>query len=216
MNTEIKKYSVNKIELGSLEITGQGNQESWKNAMVLNDFISPWSDDLFDKIEFRALWDTENLFFCFKVYDGTIHIDSKDDSIDSIGNSDRVELFFRKNAELSPYYCLEMDTKPRVMDFKAMPNWKFDFDWNWPSDGIKLRSSKNSDYFIVEGSLGIDVLKKLELLQADNTIETGIYRAKYKADKNSNYQPTWISWVNPQTQTPNFHISSSFGLLQLI
>lgn len=213
---ETKKYAVNKIESSSLKITGKGNQEPWRNATVLSDFISPWSNDPFSKIEFRALWDTENLFFCFKVYDNEIHIDNKDDSLDSIGNSDRVELFFRKNVELSPYYCLEMDTKPRLMDFKAMPNWQFDFDWNWPSDGIELRSSKNEDHFVVEGAISIEVLKNLELLKADNTIEAGIYRAKYKADENFIFQPTWISWVNPNTETPNFHINSSFGLLQLM
>jgi len=53
-------------------------------------------------------------------------------------------------------------------------------------------------------------LKALNLIQ-DNSIETGVFRAKFSKDEKQNYQPTWISWVNPNTPEPNFHIASSFG-----
>lgn len=212
----MKIYQVNKIELESLQLTGQGNSKLWDNANVLTDFSSPWSVDPFVKIEFRALWNNDKLFFCFKVYDDVVHIVNKDDTIESIGSSDRVELFFRKDEKMSPYYCLEMDTNARLMDFKAMPNKDFDFNWYWPSEGIELFSSKNSTSFVVEGEINIQVLRNLDLLKEDNTIETGIFRAKYKQEKNLNFEPVWISWVNPNTPTPNFHIASSFGILQLI
>ncbi|HRN45476.1 MAG TPA: hypothetical protein PLH20_11990, partial [Flavobacterium sp.] len=45
----------------------------------------------------------------------------------------------------------------------------------------------------------------------NNIIETGVFRAKYKKTQNKTFEPTWITWVNPNTETPNFHISSSFG-----
>ncbi|WP_264523377.1 sugar-binding protein [Flavobacterium sp. N502536] len=182
----------------------------WEKANELTDFCSAWNSDPFSKIAFSAFWDRENLFFKFRVFDTHIHLDQKDDSIDSIGNSDRVELFFRINASLDPYYCLEIDTAGRVMDFKARPGKDFDFDWNWPKNDLEITTSKDEISFTVEGRISIQSLKQLNLIQ-NNTIEAGVFRAKFDKNTNDEYEPTWISWVNPNTETPNFHIASSFG-----
>ena len=50
----------------------------------------------------------------------------------------------------------------------------------------------------------------------DDKIETGIFRAKYNEVEKSIFEPVWISWVNPNTEEPNFHIASSFGVMQLM
>lgn len=191
------------------------DQSIWKNANCLTDFSSPWNNDLVSKIEFRALWNTENLYFNFRVFDTDIYIDEKDNSIDSIGNSDRVELFFRANDSLNPYYCLEIDTSARLMDFEAKPNKDFDFSWKWPKEDLSITASKDAVSFTIEGRISIESLNKLNLIQ-NNRIETGIFRAKFSKDENQNYEPIWISWVNPNTETPNFHIASSFGKLILM
>nr|WP_255673680.1 sugar-binding protein [Flavobacterium sp. JAS] len=182
----------------------------WEKANCLTDFSSPWKNDSFSKIEFRALWDLENLFFNFRVFDTAIYIDRKDDSFDSIGNSDRVELFFRANDSLNPYYCLEMDTAARIMDFEARPNKDFDFNWKWPKKDIEVKASKDKTSFTVEGRISIQSLDDLNLIQ-NNTIEAGVFRAKFSLVENLQYDAIWISWVNPNTDTPNFHIASSFG-----
>lgn len=182
----------------------------WEKANCLTDFSSPWKNYPISKIEFRALYDSENLYFNFRVFDADIYIDQKDDSVESIGNSDRVELFFRANDSLNPYYCLEMDTAARIMDFEAKPNKVFDFDWNWPKEDLKVKASKQENSFTVEGRISLASLKALSLIQG-NSIETGVFRAKFSKDENQNYPPTWISWVNPNTTEPNFHIASSFG-----
>jgi hypothetical protein len=182
----------------------------WENANCLTDFGSAWKSDSFSKIEFRAFWDLENLFFKFRVFDAHIYLDQKDDSFDSIRNSDRVELFFRTNESLDPYYCLEIDTAGRVMDFKARPDKDFDFDWKWPKKDLEITTSKDEISFTVEGRISIQSLKDLNLIQ-NNTIEAGVFRAKFAQNTNQEYEPTWISWVNPNTETPNFHIASSFG-----
>jgi len=209
-----KSYSVKFIKDEVLEITGKGNHSLWENANLLIDFISPWETEKPTRTEFKALYNATSLFFSFKVYDLNIHINKKDDSNVSIGNSDRVELFFRTDKNLSPYYCLEMDSTSRIMDFKAYPNKKFNFDWNWPKNDINLKSNITKTGYTVEGTISLASLNKLNLIN-DNKIETGIYRAKY-SKKNNNFEPTWISWVNPNTKTPNFHIASSFGLLHLL
>ena len=187
----------------------------WEKANCLTDFCSPWKTDSFSKIEFKALHDSENFYFSFRVFDNDIYIDQKDNSFASIGNSDRVELFFRTNESLNPYYCLEIDTSGRIMDFKALPEKDFDFSWKWPKNDIEVKTSKDETSFIVEGRISIQSLKDLNLIQ-NNTIEAGVFRAKFSLVENLQYEPTWISWVNPNTETPNFHIASSFGKFVLM
>ena len=211
----MKNYNVNCIERDTLILTGKGADPLWRKAELLTDFISPWDNEKIEKIEFKALWDTKNIFFCFTVFDKVIHIDKTNNSLESVGNSDRVELFFRTSALLSPYYCLEIDPTPRIMDFMAYPNKNFNFDWNWPKNDLTVKSHINSNKFTVEIAISLPSLKKLNLIR-DNKIEAGIFRAKYKEQENSIFEPTWISWVNPETEGPNFHTPTSFGLLNLL
>lgn len=211
----MKNYNVNCIEKDLLILTGKGDNNLWNKAELLTDFVSFWDNEKPEKIEFKALWDSKNLFFCFTVYDNIVHIDKKDNSIDSIGNSDRIELFFRTSASLNPYYCLEIDPTPRIMDFIAFPNKNFNFEWNWPKNDLTVKSQINNHKFTVEIAISITSLEKLNLIR-DNKIETGIFRAKYKEQENSIFEPTWISWMNPNTESPNFHTPTSFGVLNLM
>lgn len=214
MNLGLKEYNVNLIEKNQLNISGNGDDKLWDNAMILTDFCSPWSTREGTEVTFRALWDQEKLFFNFSVLDTQIHIEKQDNSVESIGNSDRVELFFRPDDSLNPYYCLEIDTSGRVMDFMAHPNKDFDFNWNWPKDELAVKSTVNANSFTVEGSISIESLRSFNLIQ-NNKIEAGIFRAKYIKSLNECFEPNWITWVNPNTETPNFHIASSFGLFIL-
>lgn len=215
MEIENNAYKVKVIDENQLQINGLATSDMWKQAEVLTNFISPWDHKEPSKIEFRALWDGINFYFCFTVFDTKIHIVTKDDSFGSINDSDRVELFFRSDSSLNPYYCLEIDTSARIMDFMAYPNKDFDFNWNWPKNDIEVKSSKNECSFTVEGLISIDSLKRLKLIN-NYKIETGIFRAKYNSEDNFNFEPTWITWVNPNTEEPNFHIASSFGVLELM
>lgn len=211
----MKNYNVNRIEKNTLQINGLGNIQFWNKAEIITDFISPWDASEHEKIELRALWDLDNIYFCFTVYDANVHIDEKDDSIDSINGSDRVEIFFRTDVALNPYYCLEIDPTPRLMDFMAHPNKKFDFHWNWPENDIIVKSVIKEDYFVVEIAITIQSLKSFSLIK-NNIIEVGFYRAKYKKQENNVLEPSWISWVNPNTEMPNFHTPDSFGYLNLL
>jgi hypothetical protein len=209
----MKTYTVNCIEKDTLKI-GSYNDTIWNKAVVLTDFTSPWEDVEIDKIEFRALWDLDTIYFSFKVYDNQIHIDKKDNTKANIANSDRVEIFLRSDASLNPYYCLEIDPTPRIMDFIAIPNKVFDYNWNWPEKDLEVKSIRNKDYFVVEIAITIVSLEAFNLIK-NNKIEAGIFRAKYTQKENLEFEPTWITWVNPETETPNFHIASSFGILNL-
>jgi len=210
----MRTYSVNSIPINELHITGKVDSHLWEKANDLNGFHSPWEEIKNTETKFKALWDGDYLFFCFEVLDSTTHVDKTDDSFNSINKSDRVELFFRSNGSLNPYYCLEIDPTPRIMDFKAYPSRNFDFNWNWPHEDLIVKSSSNSKGFSVEGKISIASLNKLNLI-CDNKIEAGIYRAKYLKKENSVFEPIWLTWIDPETETPNFHIASSFGVLKL-
>lgn len=210
----MKTYHVKCIKNKQTTIKGNSKSPFWSQANSLTDFCSPWDTEPIKKIEFKALHNSEKIYFQFKVDDNKNHIHPSEDKNDSINNSDRVELFFRSDASLNPYYCLEIDTSARIMDFKAYPNNNFDFNWYWPSKEIDVKSTINKSNFVVEIAISIQYLKELNLLK-DNKIEIGIYRAKFNQQKNNTYKPTWITWVNPKTASPNFHTPSSFGLLTL-
>ena len=211
----MKEYQVKLVSENHINFNESLNVSFFDKANCLTDFCSAWNEDPILKIEFRALWNLENFFFNFRVFDTDVYLDQKDDSFDSIGNSDRVELFFRTNEFLNPYFCLEMDASGRLMDFKAHPNKDFDFDWKWPKKDLDIKTSKDEISFTVEGRISIQSLRELNLIQ-DNSIEAGVYRAKFSKNEKQEYEPTWISWVNPNTETPNFHIASSFGKFRLL
>ncbi|MEO5790377.1 MAG: carbohydrate-binding family 9-like protein [Gelidibacter sp.] len=211
----MKTYKVNKVDSNHLVVNGKVDHPLWDKAVVLKDFISPWHVEDVEDIEFRALHDDENLYVSYRVNDAALHIDTTDDSKKSVNNSDRVELFLRSDKRLDPYYCLEIDPLGRVQDFIARVNRQFDYTWDWPKDDISIKSEITANCFTVEVTISIASLKKFELLQKDGMIEAGIYRAKYHQQSNGQFQPTWITWIDPQTETPNFHIASSFGKLKL-
>ncbi len=210
----MKNYNVNYIDNNKLILTGKGEDILWDKAEILTDFVSPWVNEKQKRTEFKALWDKANLYCSFKVEDPEVYIDTADNTQNSINNSDRVELFFRTDGQLNPYYCLEIDPTPRLMDFKAKPNKDFDFNWNWPKNDILIKSDIQKEFFTVEIAISLASLTQFGLLK-DGKIETGIYRAKYNEKEDLSFEPTWISWVNPQTETPNFHLPSSFGALNL-
>lgn len=210
----MKTYTVRKIEQGQLKINGRIDNVNWKKADELTDFSSPWNQKHIEKTVFKALWDREFLYFGFTVYEKDVYTDSKNKGNEAINNSDRVELFFRKDADMKPYFCLEMDSTCRLMDFKALPGKEFDFGWHWPENGFEIQSFTDQEKYQVEGRISIQSLDDLNLRDKDK-IQTGIYRANYLENQDGLREPQWICWVDPKTETPNFHIHSSFGTLIL-
>lgn len=186
----------------------------WEDAYILSDFQSPWKDYIFS-MEFSALYNKSHFFFQYKVYDTSIYIDNKENKKANINNSDRVEIFFRKDETLDPYYCLEIDPSPRIMDFIAHPNKDFNFNWNWPEEDLTAVSRIEKEYFIVKAAISLASLKKFGLLQG-STLQVGLFRAKYFETEQGLREPIWITWVDPKTKAPNFHIKSSFGLFKLV
>ena len=66
----------------------------------------------------------------------------------------------------------------------------------------------------LEFALSKKSLKKFGLLKR-NKIQAGLYRGECIELKDGKAEFKWISWVKPDSKTPDFHIPSSFGLLVL-
>ena len=49
----------------------------------------------------------------------------------------------------------------------------------------------------------------------DNILKAGLYRGEYVTLPNGKIDTKWISWVMPDSEEPDFHIPSSFGILKL-
>lgn len=45
-------------------------------------------------------------------------------------------------------------------------------------------------------------------------MEVGVYRAKYNENDTAHNHPIWITWIDPKTPQPDFHIPESFGIFR--
>jgi hypothetical protein len=43
----------------------------------------------------------------------------------------------------------------------------------------------------------------------------GVYRAEFSRKPRGDVHFGWMSWVDPQTPKPDFHVASSFGVFEL-
>ncbi len=211
MNT----YSVKRIASNLQTLDSKAMNPIWEQANVNSDFSFPWEEKTPPKTSFRALYDNEFFYFRFDVEDDNVLTHVKDDHKMEVVDSDRVEIFFRQDEKLNPYYCLEMDARGRVLDYVTRYYRDFDYEWQWPaSDNLSVKASENKEGYIVEGAISLSSLKELGLLK-DNVLEAGLYRGYCMKLPNPEAELRWISWVNPAVEEPDFHIPSSFGKLEL-
>ena len=211
----LKKYQVKKIEQ-TIQITGNGSDPAWANAVELTDFTYPWREENAPMTSFKALWDDDKLYFLYWAEDPDII--AKQDSMgeQDVVNSDRVEIFFKADDKMDPYYSLEMDALGRVLDTEGRYYRNVDFDWTWPDGELILKAVIEDNGYWVEGSISFKSLKQLGVYKEDKILKAGLYRGEYQTKDNGEVEVKWISWVKPDSETPDFHIPSSFGLLELV
>ncbi|MDE5421256.1 carbohydrate-binding family 9-like protein [Ancylomarina sp. DW003] len=213
----MKIYNVKKIASNQLTVEGTIMNPVWEQANINSDFSFPWENEEALKTTFRALYDDENFYFRFDVQDDNVLTYVRENHKMEVVDSDRVEIFFRQDDKLNPYYCLEMDARGRVLDYTTRYYRDFDYEWQWPQTGnLSIKASKKKDIYVVEGSISLDSLKELGVLK-NNQLEAGLYRGYCMSlpEENNAANLRWISWVNPEVEKPDFHIPSSFGKLVL-
>lgn len=196
-------YQVKKTKVSSVEIP-------WESAIVLKDFSYPWEDDNPPELSFRALYDADKFYFKYEVEDALVltYVDTNDKM--EVVNSERVEIFFQVDDKLETYYCLEMDPLARVLDYKAAHYRNMTFDWEWPDKELVVATKKTANGYELEGSITLQSLRDLGILKG-NTIHAGLYRGECVKLEGDKAILRWISWVDPKTPEPDFHVASSFG-----
>ncbi len=202
----MKTYTVKKITPTSLS--------SWKDADSITDFSYPWQENTPPQTSFRAWHDEEYFYFRFEAEDpyGYVYVD-KNDKMEVV-NSERVEIFFQVDKDLKTYYCLEMDPLARVLDYKAAYYRRMTFDWSWPANALQIDAKKNNKGYALSGRITLQSLRDLDILKG-STMKAGLYRGECIALNNGTADLQWISWVDPKTPEPDFHVASSFGVMKL-
>jgi hypothetical protein len=208
-----KTYSVKKIS-EEINTSGKGDHVLWKSANVLSDFNYPWEKEKPLPTRFKALHNDAWVYCLFEVVDDNINIFQDKNHKDEVAASSRVEIFFKKDDKLLPYYCMELDPIGRVLDYEGTYHRNFNGKWSWPAGNLIVKTARTKDGYSVEVAVSKASLSKLGLLQG-NTLQAGLYRADCFKTKDGSHDFKWISWVKPDSKTPDFHIPSSFGILRL-
>ena len=209
----LKSYQVKKIS-GVPALTGKGDDPFWRRAQILTDFCYPWESDIPPPTRFKALHNEEWLYLLFEVEDPSVFIMEQTNHKSEVAGSSRAEIFFKKDDQLNPYYCLEIDPRGRVLDYEGIFHRNFNLDWSWPDDHLIIKTAQRDDGYTVEFAVSKSSLKELGLLTS-GTLQAGLYRADCIGTKEGSSTFKWISWVRPDSETPDFHIPSSFGILRL-
>lgn len=202
----------------SPRVGGNGllHASEWEKANVETRFSFPWENRPAPRTEFRALFDERALYFAFRVDDDDVVLVEDFRSKDDVVREDRAELFFALDEKLEKYFCLELDPLGRVLDYRAAHYRKFDRSWTFP--GLKVAGRRTGGGYTVEGMIPLASLTSLGFPAPGPAcaIKFGIYRAEFRHGEGSDPIEGWISWVDPRTKEPDFHVPESFGVLKMI
>ena len=187
----------------------------WQHAACLANFTFPWEHTPPPRTEFRALWDDQSLHFCFDCDDEDIVLGSGKTALDRVLVSDRVEIFLAPDLQLSPYYCLEMSPNGDLLDYRATHYRQFERGWTCP--GLTLSASICGKTYRVEGHLQLATLRELDVLKpAAREFFAGVFRGEFSHEADGSARPGWMTWIDPKTERPDFHVPTAFGVFELL
>jgi hypothetical protein len=215
----INIYEAKRLEPAeSIPIDGHGSDSRWQAANVLTDFSFPWIKRTPPATEFRALWNKQHLYFRYKVTDADVVLGDGTNAMEKVIGSDRAEIFFSTGSDLKPYYGIEIDPRGEVLDYEATFHRQLNFEWS--CEGLNVAASLTQAGYIVEGRLPIATFKKLNCLHQDDAgdyLIAGLYRAEFSHDlQGGPVIEDWMSWIDPEVASPDFHVPTSFGTIRLV
>ena len=208
-------YQVHYLAQARVSIDGRLDELDWGETNPEKGFSFPWEQRAAPVTEFRSLCDDEFFYFSFRVHDEDVVFEEAFDNESTMDREDRVEIFFSRNDKLKEYFCLEVDPMGRVHDYSASYYRKFDSSWDCA--GIRTAGSITKEGYTVEGSIALKTLEALGLPSpgSGHMLKAGLFRAEFNHGPESAPEAHWISWVEPGTKQPDFHVPSAFGCLQL-
>jgi hypothetical protein len=212
--TELKFYLVKHVEHPDVSLLDRSVTAKWETVTALTDFSYPWEKEEAPSTVFKSTHDNKWLYCNFRITDKDIRVFVKTNIKEEVLHGDRVELFFKRDEKMDEYYCLEIDPCGRVYDYRAAHYRKFEPMWAWPSGHLKVETRQGEDGYEVAIAISLESLEDLGLL-SNGRLQAGLFRGKCISLSAENQNMKWISWVNPNSETPDFHIPSAFGVLEL-
>lgn len=228
-------YRARFMPRASIRIDGRADEPDWARAEVERAFRFPWKSDPAPRTEFRALCDPEFLYFSFDIEDADIvAVGRFSDEADAV-LEDRAEIYFSLDDRMGRYFCAEIDSLGRALDYSASHYRKFDRAWKL--DGLTAAGLQRPGGYAVEARVPLASLEALGFprLKPGTKIRWGMFRAEFSHDRSGKTAPAapsihnlgrktegpppienWISWVDPKTPEPDFHVPSSLGWLEVV
>ncbi len=230
-----KSYRAGWLPDAQLRIDGRADEPAWSEAAVETGFIFPWKETAAPPTEFRALCDQENLYFTFRVEDADIFVlDKLRDEEDAVFE-DRAEVYFSLDDRMSDYFAIEIDSRGRAFDYRGCYYRRLDPSWSLP--GLETAASPLDSGYAVEARIPLASLEALGFprLKPGEKIRCGLYRAEFSHDRSGRDVvqqesihnrgrrldgpppiEAWMSWVDPRTEEPDFHVPTSLGWLEIV
>lgn len=207
-------------------IDGTLDESVWNQVGAISgSFGFPWEKTAAPITEFRAYHDQTNLYFSFLVRDDDVvtvaNWEAKGEK--TVDDEDRVELFFASGAinepvsyALPPYYAVEIDPLGRVHDYSV--TYYRHFDSNFTLEQAQYAGQQVAIGYLVEGRIPLRALAELGVLRDNQLLRVGVFRAEFSKNSAAENGLTmqWISWVDPKTAEPDFHVDSAFGQFRLL
>ncbi len=211
-----KTYVVERIGASTPRIDGVLGKGEWPADRWETGLTYPWREQAAPATAFCAVTDGSALAFAFRVMDEDVVIIEgarREESL--VARGDRVELFCARDARLEEYYSIEIDPIGRVLDYRARFYRRFDDGWDCP--GLEVAARQRSDGYDVEGRISHDALREMGLvLSADAApMLIGVFRGEFSSRQGQPPHESWISWVRPRVEQPDFHVPSAFGCFQV-
>jgi hypothetical protein len=211
-----KIYYIKYIPESKINLDGNLEESDWLKANLEVGFTFPWEERSVPLTEFRAFVNDKHFYFSFNVHDSEVIFDEEFTNESALDREDRVEFYFTPDETLKKYFCIEIDPLGRVHDYIA--SYYRRFDSSWDCSGIITAGRLTERGYTIEGKIPLKTLDELGLpsFNSEKPLVTGIFRAVFKYGLDNKIGEHWISWIDPKTRKPDFHVSSSFGCLQII
>jgi chondroitin AC lyase len=204
------EYRVGLVGDGTIGLDGVKDERAWSDAKEIKSFSNPWNKEISPETSLSMLRDGEYLYFFFDVGDEEI-VTAPDFSQErDVEREDRVEIFLSKDKDMREYYCFEIDAMGRTLSYAASHYRQFNFDWEAPA-GYKVAARTYPGGYSVEGAIP---LVFLEELKNGKELFFGAYRAEFSLENNK-LEENWLTWADPATASPDFHVPASLGRLRL-
>lgn len=229
-------YAVRFLPAAVIRVDGRRDEPAWEKADVERGFCFPWRHEEAPATEFRAVCTDHHLAFMFRAHDDDIVVLDALREEEDVILEDRVEMLFAVDDRLGRYGCIEIDSRGRVFDYAGAYYRRFDPSWRFV--GAEIAALPLDGGYLVEGRIPLESLEKLGLprLKPGVQVRCGLYRAEFSHDTSGGpAKPPadllhthgrsvdgpvpiqdWISWIDPGTSQPDFHVPSSLGLLEIV